>query len=70
MAAQTCKFTIVGDPAVGKMCFVETLTKGEFPTEYIPCIMDNFSISVLVDGEEVCSELMITSKCRLRCAVH
>lgn len=37
------KIMIVGDSCVGKTCILFRFAQGEFPSEYIPTIFDNFS---------------------------
>uniref|UniRef100_A0A6B2LVH4 Uncharacterized protein n=1 Tax=Arcella intermedia TaxID=1963864 RepID=A0A6B2LVH4_9EUKA len=44
---------LVGDGAVGKTCLVVPYMYGAFPTEYVPTVLENYSASVVVDGETV-----------------
>jgi Ras-related C3 botulinum toxin substrate 1 len=51
----------VGDGAVGKTALLMTFTSGEFPSEYIPTICDNFRQTIEVDGKTVSLSLWDTA---------
>lgn len=55
------KFVIVGDGAVGKTCLLYVYSKGEFPKEYTPTIVDNFSVTLNIDGKEAVVSLWDTA---------
>jgi GTPase SAR1 family protein len=40
------KLVIVGDGAVGKTCMVYVYSKNEFPEDYTPTVVDNFTLTV------------------------
>jgi len=42
---------IVGDGAVGKTSMLATFASGVFPTDYVPTVFDNRTVSVAVDGK-------------------
>lgn len=49
---QCVKLLGLGDPAVGKTCFWTKLSTGQYPTEYIPSNMDNYS-DIVVFGDSL-----------------
>ncbi|XP_007559506.1 ras-related C3 botulinum toxin substrate 1-like [Poecilia formosa] len=49
---QTVKCVLLGDGAVGKSAMIITYTAG-FPKEWTPSVMDNYKVSVTLDGNEV-----------------
>lgn len=47
------KIVVVGDGACGKTCLLVTFTKGKFPEEYVPTVMDNFYRDIKVNNETI-----------------
>tara|TARA_B110000483_G_scaffold242949_1_gene330564 strand:- start:2018 stop:2578 length:561 start_codon:yes stop_codon:yes gene_type:complete len=48
---QNIKCVIVGDGAVGKTSLLVTYSTGNFQSEYIPTIFDNYSCNLMVNDE-------------------
>ncbi|KAG5421511.1 rho2 [Candida metapsilosis] len=47
------KLVIVGDGACGKTSLLYVFTLGEFPTEYIPTVFENYVTDCRIDGKAV-----------------
>jgi GTPase SAR1 family protein len=43
---KTLKLVIVGDGATGKTSLVYVYSKDEFPEDYTPTVVDNFTLTV------------------------
>jgi GTPase SAR1 family protein len=43
---KTLKLVIVGDGAAGKTCMAYVYSKNEFPEDYTPTVVDNFTLTV------------------------
>jgi GTPase SAR1 family protein len=49
---ETLKLVVVGDGSVGKTCQIIAYVIGYFPKEYVPTVFDNYTVTVMVDGEK------------------
>ena len=52
---------IVGDGAVGKTCLFITYVRGEFPSEYVPTVFENYSSDVPYNGENYLLQMWDTA---------
>ena len=58
---EAIKCVVVGDGGVGKTCLLITYSKDEFPSEYVPTIFDNYSVTVSIKEESYKLELFDTA---------
>lgn len=49
---QQKKLVIVGDGYCGKTCLMTVISQGEFPTQYIPTIFENYVVDVQTETDE------------------
>lgn len=55
------KCVLVGDGSVGKTCLFAVYAKGQFPSGYIPTVMDNYAVTVFAKGKRVTLEVWDTA---------
>jgi small GTP-binding protein len=55
------KFVVIGDGSIGKTCLLSVYSKGEFPIDYVPTVVDNFTVQVNIDGKPVSVNLWDTA---------
>ena len=52
--SDTYKYVVVGDDTCGKTSLISTYSNGQFPTGYIPTVLDMFSATTVVgDDKEI-----------------
>ena len=62
------KVVLVGDGAVGKTCFLISLTTNSFPSEYVPTIFDNYGSTLMRNGKAYQMSYWDTGESRSHCA--
>ncbi|XP_078494864.1 cell division control protein 42 homolog isoform X2 [Ciona intestinalis] len=59
--ASMLRCVVVGDGAVGKTSMLISYTKGGFPDEYVPTILDQYAATITVGGTPYVLELIDTA---------
>jgi small GTP-binding protein len=59
--AKTLKLVVIGDGAVGKTCLLVVYAKGNFPTEYVPTVFENYKCKVTANNIEYSVQLWDTA---------
>ena len=58
---QTIKCVVVGDGAVGKTAMMMSYMTSKIPTEYLPTVVDTFSVNIMVEEVEYTLEIFDTA---------
>jgi len=59
--ATRIKLVVVGDGAVGKTSLLISYATGEFPTEYVPTVFENYTAQLELEGETILMHLWDTA---------
>jgi len=59
--ATRIKLVVVGDGAVGKTSLLISYATGDFPTEYVPTVFENYTAQLELEGETILMHLWDTA---------
>jgi Ras-related C3 botulinum toxin substrate 1 len=61
VSSKRVKLVVVGDGAVGKTSLLISYATGEFPTEYLPTVFENYTAQMKKDGDTILLHLWDTA---------